>query len=201
MKLYFMPGACSLAPHIALREAGIDFEAIKVGRDKKASNGEDFLSVNPKGYVPALRLDNGEVLTEGPAILPYIADLKPAAKLAPPAGTIERTRLHEWLSFLNSEVHKAFGPLFTPGATDAAKEAATTALTKRFDYLEQALTQKPYLLGEQFSVADIYAFVLLGWTRVVGIDLGKWPGLAAFHQRIGARPNVVAALRAEGLTK
>jgi len=201
MKLYFSPGACSLASHIALLEAGLPFEAVQVGRDKKAANGEDYWTVTAKGYVPALRLDDGSVLTEGTAILPYIADQKPAAKLAPPAGTLARYRMQEWLGYFNSEVHKAYGPFFTPGATDAAKEAAAANLGKKFDYVEKTLGDGPFLLGEQFSVADAYAFVILGWSRMVGIDLGKWPHLKAYHERIGVRANVVAAMKAEGLVK
>jgi glutathione S-transferase len=201
MKLYYSPGACSLASHIALLEAGLPFEAVQVGRDKKAANGEDYWTVTAKGYVPALRLDDGSVLTEGTAILPYIADQKPAAKLAPPAGTLARYRMQEWLGYFNSEVHKGYGPFFTPGATDAAKQAAAANLGKKFDYVEKALGDGPYLLGEQFSVADAYAFVILGWSRMVGIDLAKWPHLKAYHERIGARANVVAAMKAEGLLK
>jgi glutathione S-transferase len=201
MKLYFSPGACSLACNIALREAGIEFEAVRVGRDKQAANGENYLAVTAKGYVPALRLDNGEVLTEGTAILPYIADRNPAAKLAPPAGTLERYRLQEWLGYLNSEVHKAFGPFFTPGSTDEAKQAAAANLARKFDFMDQALAAGPYLLGEQFTVADAYAFVVVGWTRHVGIDLVRWPHLKAHQERVAARPAVVAALQAEGLIK
>jgi glutathione S-transferase len=202
MKLYFSPGACSLASHIALNEADLEFEAVQVGRDKKAANGEDYWTVTAKGYVPALRLDDGSVLTEGTAILPYVADRKPAANLAPPAGTIERYRMHEWLGYFNSEVHKGFGPFFSPGVTDAAKEAATANLAKKFDFLEKSLAAGgPYLLGTQYTVADSYAFVVLGWTRVVGIDLSKWPTLKAYHERIGTRPAVVKAMKAEGLLK
>jgi glutathione S-transferase len=201
MKLYYSPGACSLASHIALLEAGLPFEAVQVGRDKKAANGEDYWTVTAKGYVPALRLDDGSVLTESTATLPYIADQKPAAKLAPPAGTLARYRMQEWLGYFNSEVHKGYGPFFTPGASDEAKQAAAASLAKKFDYVEKTLGDGPYLLGEQYSVADAYAFVVLGWTRMVGIDLAKWPHLKAYHERIGARANVVAAMKAEGLVK
>jgi glutathione S-transferase len=202
MKLYYSPGACSLASHIALREAGLDFEAIKVeGRAQKTAGGEDYLKITPKGYVPALRLDDGAVLTEGTAILPYIADRNPAARLAPAAGTMERYRLHEWLGYINSELHKNFGPFFAPGTTDEQKSAAKANLGKRFDFAQQALEGRAFLLGEDFSVADAYLFTVLGWCGYVGIDLGQWPGLKAYHARIASRPGVVAALKAEGLLK
>jgi glutathione S-transferase len=201
-KLYYSPGACSLASHIALREAGLEFEAVQVGRDKKAANGEDYWTVTPKGYVPALRLEDGSVLTESTAILPYIADLKPAAKLAPASGTAERYRLHEWLGYLNSEVHKGFGLFFTPGTTDAAKQAGTANLAKKFELLEKSLKSGgPYLLGSEYTVADAYLFVILGWTAIVGIDLAPWPTLKAFQASVGARPAVFAAMKAEGLIK
>jgi glutathione S-transferase len=200
MKLYFSPGACSLASHIALREAGLPFEAVKVnGRTKVTAGGDDYLKVTPKGYVPALQLDSGEVLTEGTAILPFIADRNPAAKLAPAAGTMERYRLHEWLGYINSEIHKNFGPFFAPNTSDEQKAAAKQNLTKRFDFTQQQLAGRSFLLGDTFSVADGYLFTVLGWTRHVGIDLGQWPGLQAYHARIGARPAVLAAMQAEGL--
>jgi glutathione S-transferase len=202
MQLYFSPGACSLASHIALREAGVPFEAIKVdGRAKTTAKGEDYWKVTAKGYVPALRLDDGQVLTEGTAILPYVADRNPAANLAPAAGSLDRYRLHEWLGYINSEVHKGFGVFFTPGATDDAKAAGKTALAKRFAFVQQELEGKEFLVGNAFSVADAYLFTVLGWTRIVGIDLGEWPGLKAYHARILARPAVQAAMKAEGLIK
>ncbi len=202
MQLYFSPGACSLASHIALREAGVPFEAVKVdGRAKKTASGEDYWQVTAKGYVPALRLDDGQVLTEGTAILPYVADQNPAAKLAPAAGTLDRYRLHEWLGYINSEVHKGFGVFFTPGATDEAKAAGKTNLAKKFVFVQQQLEGKDYLVGNAFSVADAYLFTVLGWTRVVGIDLGEWPGLKSYHARILTRPAVQAAMKAEGLIK
>jgi glutathione S-transferase len=200
MKLYYSPGACSLASHIALREAGLPFEAIKVnGRTKVTAGGDDYLKVTPKGYVPALQLDDGQVLTEGTAILPYIADRNPAAQLAPAAGTLQRYRLHEWLGYINSEIHKNFGPFFAPNSTDEMKAIARQNLAKRFDFTQQQLEGRPFLLGDTFSVADAYLFTVLGWTRHVGIDLGQWPVLQAYHARIGARPTVVAAMQAEGL--
>jgi glutathione S-transferase len=202
MKLYYAPGACSLASHIALREAGLDFEAVKVeGRAQKTAGGEDYLKVTPKGYVPALRLDDGSVLTEGTAILPFIADQNPAARLAPAAGTLERYRLHEWLGYINSEMHKNFGAFFAPGSTDEQKSAARTTLGKRFDFVQESTEGRSFLLGEDFSVADAYLFTVLGWCGYVGIDLGQWPGLKAYHTRIAGRPCVVAALKAEGLLK
>ncbi len=202
MQLYFSPGACSLASHIALLEAGVPFEAIKVdGRSKKAVNGEDYWQVTAKGYVPALRLDDGQVLTEGAAILPFVADRNPGAGLAPAAGTFERYRLHEWLGYINSEVHKGFGVFFTPGATDEAKTAGKANLAKKFVFLEQHLQGKDYLLGSAFTVADAYLFTVLGWSRIVGIDLGEWPLLKAYHARILPRPAVQAAMKAEGLIK
>lgn len=204
MKLYYAPGACSLASHIALREAGLDFELEKVSGKagtKTTSGGEDYRTVTAKGYVPALRLDNGDVLTEGTAILPYVADRNAAANLAPPAGSFERYRLHEWLGYINSEVHKGYGPFFNPASTDEMKNAAKQALGKKFEWIQEQLAGKPFLLGDQFSVADGYLFVILGWTKIVGIDLGQWPGLKAFHERVGGRPAVQAALKAEGLSK
>lgn len=202
MKLYYSPGACSLASHIALKETGLPFEAIKVdGRAKKAANGEDYWQVTAKGYVPALRLDDGSVLTEGTAILPYIGDRAPASGLAPAAGTIERYRVHEWLGYINSEVHKGFGPFFTPGTSDEAKATAKTNLGKRFDFVQQALEGREFLVGNAFTVADAYLFTVLGWTRIVGIDLGGWPVLKEWHAKIAHRPAVQAAMRAEGLIK
>jgi len=202
LKLYYMPGACSLASHIALREAGLPFEAIKVdGRNKTTAAGENYLDVTAKGYVPALRLDDGAVLTEGTAILPYIADRNAAAGLAPAAGTLARYRLHEWLGYINSEVHKSFGPFFNPAATDAAKQAGRDALTRRLGYAAAELGNKSFLLGEQFSVADCYLFTVLGWLRFAGLELSQWPALQAYHARIAARPAVIDALKAEGLLK
>jgi len=202
MKLYFSPGACSLACNIALREAGVDFELIKVeGRGQKTAGGEDYAKVTLKGYVPALRLDDGAVLTEGTAILPYIGDLNPASGLAPAAGTLPRYRMHEWLGYINSEVHKGFSPFFAPGTSDEQKANAKTNLGKRFDFLQGELGGTSFLLGEQFTVADAYLFTILGWCNYVGIDLGAWPTLKAYHGRIAGRPAVQAALRAEGLMK
>jgi glutathione S-transferase len=202
MKLYYSPGACSLASHIALYETGLPFEAVKVeGRGQKTAGGEDYSKVTAKNYVPALRLDDGEVLTEGTAILPYVADLAPATGLAPAAGTLARYRLHEWLGYLNSEVHKNFSPFFAPGVTDEQKAAACSNLGKRFEFLQQSLEGREHLLGGGFTVADAYLFTVLGWCRFVGIDLAQWPGLQSYHKRISQRPAAQSAMRAEGLIK
>jgi glutathione S-transferase len=202
MQLYILPGACSMAADIALREAGIKFDLVKVDRHtRKTADGLDFSEVNSKGYVPALRLDSGEVLTENVALLQYIADRNPAAKLAPPVGTMERYRLEEWLSFINSEVHKAFSPLFAPNASEDMKQYARANLTKRCGWVATALGSKPYLMGEQFTVADAYLFVVLSWSGHVGFDLGTWPVLKSFQERVGARPHTIEALVAEGLRK
>jgi glutathione S-transferase len=200
MKLYYLKGACSLASYISLCETGMKFEATPIDRaTKKTGDGEDFNQVNSKGYAPALRLDNGQVLTENVAVLQYIADLKPEAKLAPPAGTLERYRLVEWLGFLSSEIHKNISPLFVPTNPEEVKSFGRANLARRLDWLENNLGARSYLMGEQFTVADAYLFVILGWFGRVGIDLGKWPKLQALHQRVGARPAVDQALRAEGL--
>jgi len=200
MKLYFAPGACSLSPHIVSRELGIPLELKKVNtKDKTIEGGGDFWKINARGYVPALELDNGEILTEGPAIVQYLADQKPDSGLAPKNGSLERYRLQEWLNFLTSEVHKQFSPLFKPNTPEEYKKIAKESLATRFDWLDKQLTGKEYLMGKQFTVADAYAFVLLGWTKPTQIDLAKWPNLVAFHKRVGARPKVQEALRAEGL--
>jgi len=198
MKLYYSPGACSLASHITLRELGLPFEAIAVDlRRKTTQSGADFNALSPKGYVPVLELDSGAILTEGPAVLQYLADQRPAAGLAPANGTLERYRLQEWLGFINSEIHKSFGPLFDPTAPDAVKEPARRQIARRLGYTEQALAGRDYLLGAQFTVADAYLYTVLSWTGLVGIDLGQWPGLKAYHARIAARPAVQAAHAAE----
>lgn len=200
MKLYYLKGACSLASHIALYESGLKFEAASVDRQtKKTSDGEDFNQINPKGYVPALRLDNSEVLAENVAVLLYIADQAPAAKLAPPVETAPRYRLIEWLAFINSEVHKAVSPLFNPAATDEVKTFARNSVTKRVDWLEGQWSSRTYLMGDQFTVADAYLFVVFGWFPRVGLDTAKWPNVKAYHERIGLRPAVQQALKAEGL--
>ncbi|MGO9801846.1 MAG: glutathione transferase GstA [Steroidobacteraceae bacterium] len=200
MKLYYLTGACSLASNIALREAGLKFELVKVDRKtKRAADGLDFKEVNPKGYVPALTLDNGETLTENVAVLQYIADRNPGARLAPAAGTLERYRLMEWLSFVNSEVHKSLSVLFRADAPEAAKDFARSYVTPRLDYLQGALGAKSYLMGEQYTVADSYLFTVLGWGAHVNVDIGKWPQLKNLHARVAARPHTIEALKSEGL--
>jgi glutathione S-transferase len=201
MQLYFSPGACSLASHIVLREAGLPFDLKRADvRTKKLEDGSDYFAVNSKGAVPALRLDDGQVLTEGPAIMQYLADQKPDSKLVPKAGTLERYRVLEWLNFITSELHKGFTPLFV--SQDAnVKEYATQNLHKRFDWLNGQLAGKNYLTGENFTIADSYLFVVLNWSNFVGIDMSKWPALQAFSARVAARPKVQEALEAEGLNK
>jgi glutathione S-transferase len=201
VKLYFSPGACSLSPHIVLREAGITFDSESVDlAAKKTKSGADYNAINPKGAVPALQLDNGQVLTEGSAIVQYIADQKPATKLAPAAGTMERYRLQEWLNYIASEVHKGFSPLFSPKIPDAWKEVVKGNLASKFDHLSKNLQGKDYLMGS-FSVADAYLFTILSWAKHVGIDLAKWPVLTSYLERVGARPAVKAALEAEAKAK
>ena len=198
MKLYLTPGACSLSPNIVAHEAGIPLELKKVDlKSKTVSGGGDYNQVNPKGSVPLLLLDNGESLTEGPAIVQYLADQKPQSKLMPATGTTERYKALEWLNFITSEIHKSFSPLFNPTAVDAWKQAALANLHKRFDFVEAHLKNRQYLLGDQFSVADAYLFTVLGWTKYVGIDLAKWPTLQAYVARVGARPKVQEAIKAE----
>jgi glutathione S-transferase len=199
MKLYILSGACSLASNIALREAGIQFELAKVDKRTKRVDGVEFSAINPKGYVPALQLDDGQVLTENVVVLQYIADLNPTSKLAPPAGTIERYRLQEWLSFINSELHKSFSPLFSSEAAEETKTYSRNYLTKRLRYLEGALGDHTYLMGEQFTVADAYLFTVLGWGAHVGVEVG--PKLKSYLDRIRARPHVVEAMTAEGLIR
>jgi len=201
MKLYYSPGACSLSPHIALLEAGLPFQLVKVDNAAKTFPGGDFWKVNSKGYVPALELPNSQVLTEGPAIVQYIADQNPDSRLAPKAGTLERYRVQEWLNFITSELHKNFGPLFNKAAAEEWKAGATATLIKRLDWLAPQLEGKAFLTGDQFTVADGYLFTVLNWTKFVGLDLSKWPALAAFHARVAARPKVQEALKAEGLLK
>lgn len=202
MKLYFSPGACSLSPHIVLIEAGLDYTLERVDlRAKRTESGADFLAINPKGYVPALELKDGTVLTEGPAIVQFIADLAPDRQLAPANGTLERYHLMSWLSFISTEVHKNFTPLFRPTSTEDMKDAARTALTTRFAWVAQQLADRDYLMGTQFTVADAYLFTVLSWAAYVQFDLSAWPVLAAYQQRVAARPAVQQALREEGLVK
>lgn len=202
MKLYFSPGACSLSPHIVLQEAGLDFTLERVDiRARQTAGGADFLTINSKGYVPALELKDGTVLTEGPAIVQFIADLVPDRQLVPAHGTLERYQVIEWLNFIATEVHKSFGPLFKPNATDDIKEAARSNLSNRLGWIAARLEGRDFLMGSQFTVADAYLFTVLGWANFVQFDLSPWPVLAAYTQRVAARPAVQQALRDEGLIK
>ncbi|WP_108882408.1 glutathione transferase GstA [Anderseniella sp. Alg231-50] len=201
MKLYYKPGACSLASHVVLHEAGIAFDIEEVDTQAgRTKSGADYTAINPKGYVPALELASGEVLTEGASILQYIADQHPESDLAPKAGTIARARLQEHLNYTASELHKAFGPFFSGTADEADKQAAGKAVARKFDYLNDILSDgRTYLLGDSFSVADAYLFVVANWSNFTGIDLKKWPAVAAFVERVAARPAAQTAMKAEGL--
>lgn len=200
MKLFFKPGACSLSPHIVLEESGLAYESESVDLKTKVTNsGGDFFKINPKGYVPALVLDSGELLTEGPAIVQYIADLVPEKKLAPANGSIERYRLQSWLNFISTELHKSFSPFFNPAADDGWKNSARANLERRFALVDEALAGKSYLLGDDFSVADAYLFTVMNWAGFISLDLAQWPNLPAYQQRVADRPAVQRALKAEGL--
>lgn len=202
MKLYYAPGACSLSPHIALREAGLNFELVQVDlASKKTASGQDYLEINPAGYVPCLQLDDGRFLSEGPAILQYVADLVPGKQLAPANGSFERYHLQQWLNFISTELHKSFSALFNPAASDDWKNAVRQSLDTRLGQVARQLERAPYLLGDRFSAADIYLFVVLGWGAYVNLDLSPWPALQAFMGRVGGREAVQAALGAEGLIK
>ena len=202
MKLYYSPAACSLSPHIVATEAGIPIELEKVDlASHKTEGGEDYMAINPKGYVPALRLDDGSVLTEGPAIVQFLADQKPASGLAPGAGTIDRYRLQEWLTFIGTELHKNFGTLFNKAAGDDAKQLAKGNIAKRLGYVNDQLASRQFLLGGNFTVADAYAFTIVNWTNFVGIDIKPYPNIVAYMARVGARPKVQETLKAEGLLK
>ncbi len=199
MKLYYSPGACSLSPHIVLCEAGLGHELVKVDlKTKKTEHGDDFNAINPKGYVPTLVTDDGEVLTEGPAIVQYLADLAPASGLAPAAGSMARVRLQEWLNFISTEIHKGFSPLFR-NAPAEWQEVVRSNLANRFNQLAATLEKQPWLMGEQFSVADAYLFTVLNWSKWVKFDLTPWPALGAYQARVAARPGVQKALKKEGL--
>jgi glutathione S-transferase len=202
MKLYFSPGVCSLSPHIALVEAGLDFSLERVDIGKKlTASGADFRAINPKGYVPALELDDGTVLTEGPAIVQYIADLAPQAKLMGAVGSVERYQVAGWLNFIGTELHKNFSPLFNPAASEDIKAAARTQLANRLTYVAQQLEGRDFLMGSQFSAADGYLFAVLGWAGLVKFSLADWPVFAAYSARVAARPAVQQAMRNEGLIK
>lgn len=200
MKLYFSPGACSLSPHIVCREAGLAVELVKVDlRTKQTEHGDDYFQINPNGYVPALVLDDGSVLTEGPAIVQYLADQVPDKRLAPPNGTMERYRLQSLLNFITAELHKSMGVFFNPNASAEWKEAVTALLQRRLAYVNDLLMQHPYASGDDFTVADAYLFTILSWSKPLKIDLSPWPRLGDYLDRIAARPAVQEARRAEGL--
>ncbi len=202
MKLYYSPGVCSLSPHICLREAGLAFELVKVDiRKHVMADGSDYRAINPNGYVPVLELDNGERVTEGPAIVQYVADRNPACGLAPANGTLERTRLQSWLNFISSEIHKGYSSLFNPAANDDFKTWQTQRLSERYGWAAEQLDSKSYLMGEQFTCADAYLFTTLGWSKMVGIDVATWPVLKTYSERVAARPKVREAMQAEGLVK
>jgi glutathione S-transferase len=202
LKLYYSPGACSLSPHIALREAGLPFTLAQVStKTHTLADGSDFYAINPKGYVPALQLDNGELLTEGPAIVQYIADQAPASGLAPAFGSLARYRLMEWLTYIGTELHKGFSPLFNPAMPEEAKALAKTRLLDRMGWVNAQLEGKSFLMGDTFTVADGYLFTVAGWGRYVGVDFSALTHLQAFLGRVAARPAVQEALKAEGLLK
>lgn len=202
MKLYYSPGSCSLSPHIVLLEAGLPFQPVLAStKTHKLQDGTDFYTLNPKGYVPLLELDNGERLSEGPAIVQYIADQVPEKGLAPPAGTMARYRLMEWLTFIGTELHKSFSPLFTPGMPDEAKAIYRERLLRRFAWVDQELATRTHLLGETFTVADAYLFTVSRWCGFVGVHITGLAHLQAYLARVAARPAVQAAMKAEGLLK
>jgi glutathione S-transferase len=202
MKLYISPGACSLSPHIVLQESGLAFQTVRTDlKAHKLADGTDYYGINPKGYVPLLELDNGERLSEGPAIVQYIADQVPGKNLAPANGTMARYRLQEWLNFITSELHKGFSVMFNAAMPDEAKAVYRTRLTDRFKWVDHQLEGRQYLMGDAFSVADAYLFTVAGWGKHVGVDITPLPHLGAFLARVAARPAVQAAMKAEGLTK
>jgi glutathione S-transferase len=202
MKLYYSPGACSLAPHIVATELGIELALEKVDtKTKQTASGQDFATINPKGYVPALQLDTGDVLTEGPVVSQYLSDLKPEAGFAPAYGTLARYRLQEILGYINSEIHKSYSPLFNPATTDDVREERKQYLKKRYALIESMLSKSPYLSSEEFGIADAYLFTVTNWSRTVQLDLSEFPSLMAFQKRVGARPAVQTAMRDEGLIK
>ena len=202
MKLYYSPGACSLSPHIALHEAGIAFEPVMAStKSHKLQDGTDYYGINPLGYVPMLELDDGTRLREGPAIVQYIADLAPTKNLAPAAGTLQRYRLQEWLTFIGTEMHKGFSPLFNPATPEEYKKVVIDRLHSRLKWVDGELAGKDYLMGEHFSVADGYLFTVTNWTKPTGVDISDFANLQAWHARVGARQAVQEAMKAEGLTK
>jgi glutathione S-transferase len=202
MKLYYSPGACSLSPHIVLLEAGLAFEPVLASvKTHKLEDGTDYYGINPKGYVPLLELDSGERLTEGPAIVQYIADKAPEKELAPPYGTMERYRVQEWLNFITSELHKGFGVLFNPAMPEEAKGVMRARLGDRLKWVDAQLEGKQYLMGDSFTLPDAYLFTVTNWGQYVGVDIAGLKNLTAFQARMAARPAVQAAMKAEGLQK
>ena len=202
MKLYYSPGACSLSPHIVLREAGTKFDLVKMStKTHQLADGSDYYAINPKGYVPLLELDNGERLTEGPAIVQYLADHAPASGLAPAAGTMARYRLMEWLNFISTELHKSFSPLFNAATPAEAKQIFVDKILGRLKWVDGQLEGRDYLMGERFCVADAYLFTITNWAAPVGIDITDLKNLSAYRARVAARPAVKEAMQAEGLTK
>ncbi len=202
MKLYYSPGACSLSPHIVLRETGLPFDLVMAStKTHKLADGTDYYTINPKGYVPLLELDDGQRLSEGPAIVQYLADKAPASGLAPAAGTMARYRLIEWLNFVSTELHKSYSPLFNPAMPEEGKAVYRERLKGRYKYVNEQLEGKQFLMGDAFSVADAYLFTVTSWAKHVGVDIAGLANVQAFMARVGARPSVQAALKAEGLSK
>jgi glutathione S-transferase len=202
MKLYYSPGACSLSPHIALHEAGLAFEAVPAPtKTHQLPDGTDYYTINPLGYVPLLELDNGERLREGPAIVQYIADQAPEKNLAPANGTMARYRLQEWLTFIGTEIHKGFSPLFNPATPEEFKTTSKSKLSQRLAWVDSQLAGRQYLMGDDFSVADGYLFTVTNWAPRVGVDITGLANLVAYRERVAARPAVQAAMKAEGLLK
>lgn len=201
-KLYYSPGACSLSPHIVLREAGLPFQLVMAStKTKKLADGSDYLAINPKGQVPLLELDDGQRLSEGPVIVQYIADQAPASGLMPPAGTMARYRVMEWLNYITSELHKGFTPLFTPGTHEDTKASGRQKLTEKLTWVDGQLAGKTFLTGDSFTAADAYLFTVAGWGKYVGVDIAPLANVSAFMARVAARPAVQEALKAEGLLK
>jgi glutathione S-transferase len=202
MKLYYATGTCSLSPHIVALEAGLTLQLEKVdNKAKRTESGQDYWQINPKGYVPVLALDNGELLTEGPAIVQYLADLKPESGLAPANGTLARYRLQEMLGYINSELHKSYSPLFKPDTPEPTRAERKEYLLRRYQFIEDVLAKQPWLLGDHFTAADAYLFTITNWAKHVALDLSGFPALLAFQKRVAERPAVRAAMEAEGLAK
>ena len=200
MKLYYTPGACSLSPHITLCEAGLPYELVRVDlQEGKTEDGRDYREINPHGYVPALELDDGQILLEGPAIVQYLADQVPEKGLAPAAGRLERYRLQQWLNFISSELHKGFGAFFNPAFPEDAKAVFTSLLDQRLTVLAPILESQDWVMGDTFSVADAYLFTVLSWSPMIDFDLSPWPSLTRYQERVAARPAVQAAMKEEGL--